>query len=203
MSDPVKENDARNIWRDQPEEKRPVKLEQIVNSRTEALYSSTRLEIMMSIGAALVLLGMVAWRLDGLAHEGVLAAGLAAVVLWIAISLYWFRHRIWRSAASRPDAVAMTGLDYYRIELERRRDHLRNGWLWYGPLFLACLVLVAILAGSPNVVYRPLLRVLPLIILLAAWIGFGLWRRTLQANEIQREIQEIKLLAAGEVSDHR
>jgi len=40
-----------------------VNLEQIVNRRTEELYSSTRSEILMSIGAALLLVGVVAWRL--------------------------------------------------------------------------------------------------------------------------------------------
>jgi hypothetical protein len=203
MSDPIKENDPRCIWRDQPEEKLPVKLEQIVNLRREALYSSTRLEIIMSIGAALVLVGVVAWRLTGFAHERVLGFGLAAVIVWIAISLYWFRHRIWRGEASRPDAVAATGLEYYRIELERRRDHLRNGWLWYGPLCLACILLFAILTGKANLALEPLPKVLPLVVLLAAWTGFGLWRRTLQANEIQREIDEIELLCTEEAGDLR
>jgi hypothetical protein len=40
-----------------------VNLKQIVNRRTEELSSSTRSEILMSIGAALLLVGVVAWRL--------------------------------------------------------------------------------------------------------------------------------------------
>ena len=63
MSDPTGAKDPGAIWRDQPEEELQVNLEQIVNRRTEELSSSTRSEILMSIGAALLFVGVVAWRL--------------------------------------------------------------------------------------------------------------------------------------------
>jgi hypothetical protein len=111
------------------------------------------------------------------------------------ISLYWFRHRIWRRNASPPDAVAAAGAEYYRKELERRRDHLRNPWLWHGPLFLACAVLVAILAAETCRGYQDLRNVLPLVVLLAVWTGYGVWRRRRQARELQQEIDEMSLAA--------
>ena len=83
------------------------------------------------------------------------------------------------------------GLAHYRKELERRRDHLRNAWLWHGPLFLACMILITILIGKEYPAFRGLQRVLPLVLLLAAWTGFGLIRRRRQANELQQEIDEI------------
>jgi hypothetical protein len=190
MSDQTKGQDPGCIWRDQPEERLPVNLEQIVNRRTEELSSSTRSEILMSIGAAVLLFGVVAWRLQ-IAHEGLVEFGLGAAVAWVAISLYGFRRRIWRRDPS-PEAVATTGLEYYRTELERRRNHLRNGWLWHGPLFLASLILVAIFTGRANVAFQPLRNVLPLLVLLAAWTGFGFWRRWLQAKDLQREIEELR-----------
>ena len=79
MSDQTKGKDPECIWRDQPEEKLPVNLDQIVNRRTKELYSSTRSEILMSIGAALLLVGIVAWRLE-IAHERLLEFGFAAVI---------------------------------------------------------------------------------------------------------------------------
>jgi hypothetical protein len=193
MSDQTNGKDPGCIWRDQPEEKLPVNLGQIVNRRTEELYSSTRSEIFMSIGAALLLVGVVAWRLE-VAHERFLEFGFAAVIAWVTISLYCFRNRIWRRDPSRPDAVAATCLEYYRTELERRRDHLRNEWLWHGPLSLASIILIAVLTGNANIAFRPLRNVVPLMILLAAWTGFGFWRRRLQAKELQREINEMEPL---------
>jgi len=190
MPDQTRAKDPGAIWRDQPEEKLAVNVEQIVNRRTEELYSSTRSEILMSIGAALLFVGVMAWRFAP-AYDRLQELGFAAVLAWAVISLYRFRHRIWRQDPSRPDAVAATGLEYYRGELERRRDHLRNGWLWHGPLFLACLILIAVLMGKPFPGFQRLRSVLPLVALLAVWTGFGLRRRHLQARELQREIDEL------------
>jgi hypothetical protein len=191
MSDQPKGTDLGLIWRDQPEEKLPVNLEQI-----QELSLHTRSEILMSIASALLLVGVLAWRLQ-IAHESLLELGLAAAIAWIIISLYSFRRRIWWRATSRRDAVAATCLEYYRTELERRRDHLRNVWLWHGPLLLASIILIAVLRGRANIAFQPLRNALPLIILLAAWVGFGIWRRHLQARSLQREIDELARLGEG------
>jgi hypothetical protein len=179
------------IWRDQPEEELRVNLEQIVNRRTEELNSSTRSEILMSIGAALLFVGVMAWRFAP-AYGRLQEAGFAAVIAWAAISLYWFRRRIWRRNRARPDAIAATGLEYYRKELEQRRDHLRNAWLWHGPLFLACMILMVVLMGKAFPAFRRLRDVLPLVVLLAVWTVFGITRRRRLARELQREIDEIE-----------
>ena len=190
MSDQTRAKDPGAIWRDQPEEQLAMNLEQIVNRRTEELHSSTRSEILMSMGAALLFVGVVAWRFAP-AHDRLLELGFATVIAWVAISLYRFRHRIRQGDRSRPDTAAATGLEYYRKELERRRDHLRNAWLWHGPLFLACMILLAVLMGKAYQGFERLRSVLPLVVLLAVWTGFGLTRRLRQARELQREIDEI------------
>jgi len=182
--------DPGTIWRDQPEEKAMVNLEQIVNRRTEELTSSTRSEILMSVGAALLFVAVMAWRFAPI-HDPLLEGGFAAVIAWVVISLYRFRRRIWRRDPSRPDAIAAPCLEYYRAQLEQRRDHLRDAWLWHGPLFLACMGLIAILMGKAFSGPERLRDVLPLIVLLAVWTGFGLIRRYRQARELQREIDEI------------
>jgi hypothetical protein len=190
MSDRDRGEQPAAIWKKQPEEKLPVNLEQIVNRRSEELYSSTRSEILMSIGAALLFVAVMAWRF-GPVHDLYMEVGFAAVVVWALTSLYVFRGRIWSGEGSRQDALAATGLDHYRKELERRRDHLRNGWLWHGPLFLACLALGAVLLGRKFLGTDRLSSVVPLLVLLAGWTVFGLSRRLRQARELQREIDEI------------
>ena len=195
MSDRTKLEELRCVWRDQPQEEASVNLKRIVNRRSEELSSRTRSEILMSVGAALLLVGVLAWRLR-IANERLLEFGLAAAIAWAVISLYRFRRLIWRRDALRRDAGAVPCLEYYRIELERRRDHLRNVWLWHGPLFLAIIVLIAVLAGRANTAFQPLRNVLPLLLLLAVWTGFGIWRRRLQARDVQREIDEIALLGS-------
>jgi hypothetical protein len=185
------------VWRDQPAEKLPVNLKPIVDRRTEELSSSTRWEILTSIAAAILLVAIAAWRLENL-REGLLELGIAAVVGWVAISLYVFRRRIWKRSELRQDAIARTGVEYYRAELERRRAHLKNEWLWHGPLVLALMMFAFILFGHANIAFRPLRSMWPLIALLVAWIAFGIWRRRIQIQQIQREIDELPPLGARE-----
>jgi hypothetical protein len=186
-------NEPGTLWRGQPEEKRPVDQERFMNRRTRELYSGTRTEILVSVGAALFFVAVMALRFAG-AENRFLQVGFVVIVGWVLISLYRFRDRIWRKHPSSPDAVAATGLEYYRRELERRRDHLRSEWVWHGPLVLACLVFVAIAVGSAFPGLGRLEGLLPLIALLAAWTLFGVRRRRRQADEIQREIEEINRL---------
>jgi hypothetical protein len=171
-----------------------MNLDQILNRRTEGLSSSTRSEILLSIGAALLFVAVTAWRLPPV-HDLYLEVGLAAAILWAAISLYVFRHRIWRKDSTRTDSIAATGLEHYRRELERRRDHLKNEWLWHGPLVLASVILVSILAGRTFAGFQPFRNILPLLLVLAVWTGFGWRRRRLQVQELQRELDEIETLA--------
>ena len=190
MSDQNRVKDPGAIWRDQPEERQAVNLEQIVKRRTEELGSSTRSEILMSIGAALLFVAVMAWRLAPY-RDRLLQVGYAAAIAWAAITVYRFRRRIWRRPAAPADAMAASGVEYYRRELEQRRDHLRRAWLWHGPLLLACMVLTVIVTRETFAGYQPLRNVLPLVALLAVWTGFGLIRRRRQAKELQREIDEI------------
>ncbi len=191
MSDRIPVNDPGAIWRQQPEEKNAVTLEQIVNRRTGQLYASTRSEILMSIAAALLFVAVMAWRLAPF-HGRFEEIGFLAVLAWVAISVYRFRDHIWRRDRSRPDTVAVSGLEYYRKELEWRRDHLRSAWIWHGPLLLAGVLLLAVLLAKPSPVFQPMRNVLPLLILLAVWTAYGLRRRYRQAKELQREIDEIR-----------
>jgi hypothetical protein len=193
MSDETRANDLGAVWRNQPEENRPVDPERFVRRRTRDLSASTRWEIAMSIASALLFMAIVGLRFAS-AHDrprqlGWIAA--AAAIGWVLISLYWFRGRIWRRDPARADAPAAACREYYRKELERRRDHLRNAWLWHGPLLLACLMSVAIFLGEGFPGIDRLRSAAPLIVLLAVWTGFGITRRRRQANEIQREIDEI------------
>ena len=190
MPDQPEQNDAGAVWRAQPEEKHPVTMQQLMNRRTRELCSKTRAEIIMSIGAALFFIAVIIWRL-GLAQDRSSQLGLLAVVAWILISLYRFRDRIWRAEPLPRDALAATGVEFYRKELERRRDHLRNAWIWSGPLILSCLILLAIVLGQAFGSAERLLRVVPFLVLLAGWTAFGVWLRRRQARELQREIDEI------------
>lgn len=191
MSEDKTGNDPASVWKNQPDEA-PIKLEGLLSRRTKELDSATRSEILLSLGAALFFIAVMVWRQPFLMGDLVEKGGLLAVLVWVFISLYWFRKRIWREGPRRKDALAVPGLEYYRKSLARRRDHLRNAWLWHGPLFLACTILIAMFAWGRIIAYRGVQRVLPLILMLALWTVFGFILRRRQANELQREIDKIE-----------
>jgi hypothetical protein len=175
MSEESRAKDLGAAWRSQPEEKLSVNLEQFVSRRTRELAASTRWEIAVSIGAALLFAAMIALRFAS-ARDRLQQPGWIAVIVlaaWVLISLYWFRDRIWREASPLKDALAATCREYYRKELERRRDHLRNEWLWHGPLLLACMISVVIFIGTAFPGLDRLRSALPLVALLAVWTGYS------------------------------
>jgi Flp pilus assembly protein TadB len=196
MSDGTQAKDPGAVWRGQPEETTAMNLEQMMKRRADELSSRTRWEILMSLGAALFFAGVMALPFApgrGRFQE----IGFAALLAWAVITVYRFRGRIWGGDSERADAVAVAGLEFYRKELERRRDHLRNEWVWHGPLFLAFLMLIPTLIGIAFPGVARVRSVLPLVVVLAAWTGFSVRRRYRQAKEFQREIEELKNLGTG------
>jgi hypothetical protein len=189
MSDEPRLSDARAVWKDQPKEHTPVTMDPIVDRRAEQLFVSTRWEILMSLAAPLFFIAVLVWRLPP-AGFPLQPVGLAAAALWIALTLFLQRQHIWGAA---PDA-ASTGLAYYRRELEMRRDHLRNAWLWHGPLLVALIFLAATFAGAAFPGGDRFRNAAPLLGVLALWIVVGIIRRRRQAAGIQREIDEIDRL---------
>jgi hypothetical protein len=179
--------DLRSAWRNQPAEERPVILESLITRRTQSLSSATRAEILTAIAATVFFVAVTAWRFAS-EWDRIPQVGFIAAFVWVVVSLYWFRARIWGRPTEK-DALAATGLEHYRKELASRRDHLRNPWLWHGPLVLACLTLAAIFADQIN--FRGIQRELPLIGLLVIWAGLGFLRRLRQAADLQRELDEI------------
>jgi hypothetical protein len=193
MPDESKTRDLTAAWKDQPEEKPAVNIQQFMNRRVHELYERTRLEILVSISAAVFFIVVTAWRLAPF-RDPLQQVGFAVVIMWVLISLWWFRQRIWRPEPERPDAIAASGVEYYRKELERRRDHLRNAWIWHGPLLLACMIFGVSFIGKAFPSPGRLRSVLPLVFALLLWTGFAFWRRRRRAQEIQREIDEINQL---------
>ncbi len=179
--------ELRAAWLNQPEEEIPVDIERIHRRRTWALFSTTRSEIISSIGAALFFAGMVAWRFAP-ERDRLVLFGCAGVIVWAAVTVFRFRNSI-RRHKPQPDALARTGLDHYRMELLRRRDHLRSAWIWHGPLLLACILSAATL--TKRIVPGRLRDTLPVFLLLAGYAVIGIKRRVRQAAELQQEIDEI------------
>ena len=164
-----------------------MNLKQFVNRRTQELYHRTRLDIIASVAAALFLVIVMGWRFSSVSTP-LQQAGYVLVIAWVLITLYWFRDRLRRKDAPPIDALTATGLEYYRKELTRRRNHLKNAWLWHGPLFLACMVFFATFIGLNP---QRLKNASPFLILLALWTAIDVTRRRRQVRAIGQELAEL------------
>lgn len=179
--------EVRAAWLNQPEEEIPVDIDDIYRRRTSELFSSTRSEVMSSIGAALFFVSVMAWRFAP-ERDRLVQFGCAAVIVWAVVTVFRFRSSIRRNTP-QPEALARTGLEHYGTELARRRDHLQSAWVWHGPLWLASLLSTTTLAG--RIVPGRLLDALPVFVLLAVCTAIGIRRRLRQAAELQQEIDEL------------
>jgi hypothetical protein len=174
-----------STWKNQPEEKTPVNLQQSLSRRAYELHWSTRWEIVTSIAAALFFSAVI-WR-----FAVVPPYAYGAVLAWVAISVIWFRGRIWTGNTARPDAIAANGLAHYRRELQTRRDHLRNAWIWHGPLVLACLIVASTFADRRYPGAYGLQTLAPVALILIAWTAFRIRTRLRLARQIDEELKDL------------
>src|SRR5258708_35615742 len=128
--------ELRAAWLNQPEEEIPVDIERIHRRRMWELFSTTRSEIISSIGAALFFASIVAWRFAP-ERARLVQFRCAGVIVWAAVTVFRFRYSL-RRHAPEPDTLARTGLEHYRAGLLRRRAHLRSARICHAPLLLAC-----------------------------------------------------------------
>ena len=184
------ENNPETIWRNQPMDAIAVNFERLVSRRAREFESATRLEILGSLGAALFAVAVMLSQF-GAARGSIFQIILGVIVLWVVITVYRFREQIWPKPFA-PGNIASTGIAHYRSVLERRQAHMKNAWVWHGPLILALLVLFGTLAQVviPNT--QRLGNMLPLTLLLLLWIALGVFMRHNKSAEIQRELDELE-----------
>jgi hypothetical protein len=93
--------------------------------------------------------------------------GFGVLSLWALYGVYQVYRRMWPGSIAA-DAAWSNSLDFYRGELERRRDYVRDIWrlsvLWLFFIGLARLILPTLIAMRANP--RLLLNAVPFLVLL-------------------------------------
>lgn len=100
---------------------------------------------------------------------------------------------IWPSNLPQ-DAPASTSLEFYRSELERRRDYSQHVWRRSGLTFcflgLALVIAPALIASFYNP--RLLVNTVPFFLLLTVWFVAFLYVKKRGQNRLQQEIDELR-----------
>jgi hypothetical membrane protein len=183
--------DPQEIWQNQPTE--PLKMS-ASDLRRKALVrqSKARLEALSTIILGIILCVVFGWSFAR-AHEMLARMGWGLLSLCMIYAAYHAYKWIWPQSLPE-EAPISTCLEFYRRELERRRDYLHRWWRSGLPLFLLLgMVMAGVGTGARNAPPHPLLNALPFFLILTIWaVAFLLMRKKLGRENLQQEIEELR-----------
>lgn len=186
---PIK--DPQRIWQSQPTE--PFKMS-AYSLRSKALerQSKARLEAHVSVVIGLICSVFFAWACTR-AHAELARAGWGLLSLWGIYAAYYAYRWVWPQDVPE-DAPISTCLEFYRRELEKRRDHLRHRWWRSGlPFAFLGMTMVVVGTGAQNAPPNPLMNALPFLLVLAIWVvAFLTIKKKLGRENIHKEIEELR-----------
>ena len=184
--------DPQKIWQDQPKEAIRMSLDEI-RRKAQALQNKVRLT---ALAGVVIGLGLSIFFAVAVARaRGVMPRlGLGVLIVWGLYGAYQ-AYRMWPGSLA-PDATFGTSLEFYRRELERRRDQVRDAWrmpyLWLLFAGIAFLVAPALIGTRSNP--RLLVNAIPFFVLLFAWLIAFINIRKRDLRNLGREIDELKAL---------
>jgi hypothetical protein len=185
--------DPKKIWQEQPTEASKMSLEEI-RRKAHKFHSRGRLKALTAIVIGIALCGGFA-ATAAKPQYLLLRIGWGVLSFWGLYGAYQAYKWIWPSSLAG-DAALGTSLDFYRRELERRRDYGRHIWhrsgLWLCFVGLAFVVLPALIAALKTP--RLLLNAIPFFVLLAGWIVAFVHIRKREQQNLQSEIDELNAL---------
>ncbi len=162
--------------------------------RIRALRRQTRARfesrLTMAIGLACAV--FFAWTCTK-AHQQLAQMGWALLSLWGTYAAF-HAYKWIRPQDLPPDAPVSRCLEFYRSELERRRDYLRHRWWRSGlPFSVVGMVMVLVGMGAPKASPNPLLNAIPFLALLVVWaVALPLVKKKLGQENLQQELEELR-----------
>ena len=190
------EFDPRNIWQNQPTE--PFKMSpDLLHHKSQQRYERARLEAMSSIGLGLIL--SVLFLLMFIRSEnGISRYGSGLLSLWCLYFAYQGYRWVWPERLE-PDATVSASMEFYRKELEKRRDYARHIWRRTGLTFcfLGLAMLVVPLLMKAVETPSQLVNAVPFFVLLAAWAVIFLSTQRRNRQKLQQEIEELQAFERG------
>jgi len=193
MPDELPMNDPKKIWQDQPTEPIKMSLDEI-RRKAEKFQTKSRLKVLM--GMVIGLFVCVAFaRMSAEIPDIVPRIGWGMLSLWGLYCAYATYKWIWPRRLAG-NATLTTSLDFYRSELERRRDYERNIWRRSGLTFCFAGLALALIPELIPALQTPrlLLKAAPFFTLLAIWFVLFFYVRKRNRLKLQREIDELTAL---------
>jgi NhaP-type Na+/H+ or K+/H+ antiporter len=186
-------NDPRIIWQNQPME--PFKMSaDDLRRKAKQRQTKDRYAALLSMAIGLFLCVVFA-RTFVRVDELIPRLGWALLSLWCIYFVYQANKWIWPGRLA-PDATASTSLQFYRRELEKRRDYGRHVWRRAGLTLCFLGMGMIVVPGLIKSLQAPrlLLHAVPFFVLLAIWFAIFFAMRKRNQQKLQQEIDELRML---------
>lgn len=184
-------NDPRRIWQNQP--KGPFKMSvDEIRRKSDWFQTKARLGATFSIVMGLALSIPFA-RASAQAGEMFLRIGWGVLCPGAIYFAYQSYKWIWPKT-SPPEAPVSTSLEFYRNELEKRRDYGRHIWVRSGLTFCFLGLGLIVIPQLIKVLATPrlLVNALPVFVLLAIWLAIFFPVQKREQQKLEQEIEELR-----------
>jgi hypothetical protein len=194
MPDEFRLNDPKKIWQRQPTEPIKMPLDEI-RRKAQKFQTKSRLKVLAAIVIGLFLCVAFA-RMSAVVQDVIPRIGWGVMSLWGLYGAYAAYKWIWPRRLAE-DATLGTSLDFYRSELERRRDYERHIWRRSGLIYCFAGVALALIPELIPALETPrlLLKAAPFFVLLVLWFVLFFYIRKRNRLNLQREIDELNAVA--------
>ena len=162
-----------------------------IRRKTRELHAKTRRELLGNI--VLPLVPIFFYAVGPRTADPIARMAFAGAIAWSLAGQYFLNRGIW-SAMLPGDAGLNTGIEFYRREIERRRNLARRVLQWsFGPILLAVVSLILQIMRS-GIRRWQLPNMIPFLSLFVIWViaffAIRMWRE----RELQREIDELDVI---------
>jgi hypothetical protein len=190
MRDDFHGKDPKTIWQNQPIEASTMTLEEM-RQKARELHSKTRRELLGSIAVPLIVIGLSGWGVI-ITYDPVMRLMFGFAIAWALAGQYFLHRGMW-PATLPGDAALSTGVEFYRLEITRRRYLFDRVLPWsFGPavLSIGAWILEIVRMGNKNNL-NPSVKMIPFFTLLVIWLVTVFVLRMRQQRELQREIDQL------------
>jgi uncharacterized membrane protein YfcA len=184
-------NDPRTVWQNQPKEPFKMSADEM-RLRARRFQMKARFKVVYLIAIGLSICVFFGWNFIR-AQELLSRMGYGVLSAWGIYAAYQAYKWIWPSNLP-PDATVSTSLEFYRSELERRRDYERHVWRRSGLTFCFLGLTLALAPALIASLHNPglLMNALPFFVLLILWFGAFFIQKKRGRNKLQHEIDELR-----------
>lgn len=178
------ENEAKKIWQNQPREELAMTLE-LIHEKAKMLRARTQRELIGNLATIPLAIAISGFGFLH-THDPAFRTVFVASIVWAALGQYPVHRGMWSATLPERSAL-MTGFEFYRLEIDRRRNLLGRLLQWnLGPIVLCMGTLIVLLTGMAQSVGKPS-AVLPFTTLGVIWLVAVFVLRSRNQRELRHE----------------